>query len=94
MLVDARALGCRQVTPSLAASHYLSHPLSPRPTISHTFKRALAVSITTTDLVSKSCALEVTVGGKTVTIGGMCKVRSRCSANASTDSSTCRGMFM
>lgn len=32
-----------------------------------------AVAITTTDLVSKSCALETQIGGKTVTIGGMCK---------------------
>ncbi len=32
-----------------------------------------AIAITTTDLVSKSCALEVDVGGSTVRIGGMAK---------------------
>lgn len=32
-----------------------------------------AVAITTTDLVSKAAALEVTLGGKTVRVGGMCK---------------------
>lgn len=32
-----------------------------------------AVAITTTDLVSKEAALEVTIGGKPVHIGGMCK---------------------
>lgn len=32
-----------------------------------------AVAITTTDLVSKTAALQVTLGGKTVSIGGMCK---------------------
>ncbi|KAF6263030.1 arginine biosynthesis protein ArgJ [Scenedesmus sp. NREL 46B-D3] len=32
-----------------------------------------AVAITTTDLVSKEAALQVTIGGKPVQIGGMCK---------------------
>jgi len=32
-----------------------------------------AVAITTTDLVSKSAALQVNIGGKTVSIGGHCK---------------------
>lgn len=32
-----------------------------------------AVAITTTDLVSKSAALKVTIGGKAVHVGGMCK---------------------
>lgn len=32
-----------------------------------------AIAITTTDLVSKSCALEVDIGGSTVRVGGMAK---------------------
>lgn len=32
-----------------------------------------AVAITTTDLVSKEAALQVAIGGKTVSVGGMCK---------------------
>lgn len=32
-----------------------------------------AIAITTTDLVSKSAALQISLGGKEVTVGGMCK---------------------
>ena len=32
-----------------------------------------AIAITTTDLVSKEAALRVTLGGKEVSVGGMCK---------------------
>lgn len=45
------------------------------PTLGSTAEDAhrAAVAITTTDLVSKEAALQVTLGGKTVSIGGMCK---------------------
>lgn len=40
---------------------------------SHEDGHRAAVAITTTDLVSKSAALELQIGGKTVSLGGMCK---------------------
>ena len=48
-------------------------PVFLKPLPCHADGHRAAVAITTTDLVSKSAALQLSIDGKTVTLGGMCK---------------------